>query len=99
MSSTVSLAGNPVTVGGSFLQKGQTAPEFKLVGKDLSDASLSSYGQQRKILNLFPSIDTPTCATSVRKFNKTANDLPFEGPSNCPPARITYIAVIRRRQT
>jgi thiol peroxidase len=75
MSSTVLLAGNPVTVGGSFPQKGQTAPDFKLVGKDLSDASLSSYGQQRKILNIFPSIDTPTCATSVRKFNKTANDL------------------------
>lgn len=75
MSSTVSLAGNPVTVGGNFLKKGQTAPEFKLVGKDLTDASLSSYGQQRKILNIFPSIDTPTCATSVRKFNKTANEL------------------------
>lgn len=75
MSSTVSLAGNPVNVSGSFPQKGQTAPSFKLVGKDLSDAELSSYGKQRKILNIFPSIDTPTCATSVRKFNKTANEL------------------------
>ena len=75
MSSAVTLGGNPVTVGGSFPQKGQSAPAFSLVGKDLADIALASFGQQRKILNIFPSIDTPTCATSVRKFNQTANEL------------------------
>lgn len=75
MSSTVSLGGNPVKVGGNFLQKGQSAPAFSLVGKDLADATLAGYGKQRKVLNIFPSIDTPTCATSVRKFNQAANNL------------------------
>jgi thioredoxin-dependent peroxiredoxin len=75
MSSSVTLAGNPVTVGGSFPQKGQAAPAFSLVGKDLADVTLASLGSQRKVLNIFPSVDTPTCATSVRKFNQTANNL------------------------
>lgn len=75
MSSSVTLAGNPVTVGGSLPQKGQQAPAFSLVGKDLADVSLASFGQQRKILNIFPSVDTPTCATSVRKFNQSASGL------------------------
>ena len=75
MSSTVTLAGNPIDIAGNFPKKGQTAPEFSLVGKDLADVTLSSFGGKRKVLNIFPSIDTPTCATSVRKFNQSANDL------------------------
>lgn len=75
MSSTVTLAGNPITVAGNFPQVGQTAAAFTLVGKDLADVSLASLAGKRKVLNIFPSIDTPTCATSVRQFNKTANDL------------------------
>src|SRR5690606_4183383 len=76
MSNTVTLGGNPIEVSGQFPQKGQTAPDFSLVAKDLSDVSLASFAGKRKILNIFPSIDTPTCATSVRKFNQTASDLP-----------------------
>ena len=76
MSSTVTLGGNPVEVTGNFPQVGQHAPAFTLVAKDLADTSLVSFAGKRKILNIFPSIDTPTCATSVRKFNQTANDLP-----------------------
>ena len=75
MASTVTLGGNPIQVAGNFPQKGQKAPEFSLVGKDLADVSLESFSGKRKVLNIFPSIDTPTCATSVRTFNKTANDL------------------------
>jgi thiol peroxidase len=75
MTSTVTLGGNPFQVNGDFPQKGQTAAAFSLVGKDLADVTLASFGGKRKILNIFPSIDTPTCATSVRKFNQTANDL------------------------
>ena len=75
MTSTVTLGGNPFQVSGDFPQQGQTAAPFTLVGKDLADVTLASFAGKRKILNIFPSIDTPTCATSVRKFNQTASDL------------------------
>ena len=75
MSSSVTLGGNPVSVGGALPQTGQNAPAFSLVGKDLADVTLASLGAQRKVLNIFPSIDTPTCATSVRKFNQSASAL------------------------
>ncbi|WP_019339243.1 thiol peroxidase [Stutzerimonas stutzeri] len=71
----VTLKGNPIQVAGSFPQAGQKAAAFSLVGGDLSDVTLASFAGKRKILNIFPSIDTPTCATSVRKFNAQANDL------------------------
>jgi len=73
--SQVTLGGNPINVNGKFPQKGDTAPAFSLVAKDLSDATLATFAGKRKILNIFPSIDTPTCATSVRKFNTAANDV------------------------
>jgi thioredoxin-dependent peroxiredoxin len=76
MSNTVTLGGNAVQVEGDLPQKGQTAPAFTLVAKDLADTALASFAGKRKVLNIFPSIDTPTCATSVRKFNQSANDLP-----------------------
>ncbi|MBL8403669.1 MAG: thiol peroxidase [Dechloromonas sp.] len=76
MSQTVTLGGNPIIVSGTLPQKGDTAPAFSLVAKDLSDVTLGSLAGKRKILNIFPSIDTPTCATSVRQFNAKANDKP-----------------------
>lgn len=76
MPSTVTLKGNPVEVAGDFPKAGQTAPDFNLVNQDLANVSLASFAGKRKVLNIFPSIDTPTCATSVRKFNQVANDLP-----------------------
>ena len=76
MTGTVTLGGKPFQLSGSFPQQGQTAPAFVLVGKDLADVPLSSFAGQNKILNIFPSIDTPTCATSVRKFNQKASELP-----------------------
>jgi thiol peroxidase len=75
MASTVTLKGSPVDVGGNFPQPGKTAAAFTLVNKDLANMTLADFAGKRKILNIFPSIDTPTCATSVRKFNQTANDL------------------------
>ena len=75
MSNTVTLGGNPIEVSGSFPASGDQAPAFSLVGKDLADVTLASLGGKRKILNIFPSIDTPTCATSVRKFNQSASDV------------------------
>lgn len=72
---TVTLHGNPVTVSGSLPTTGQAAPAFSLVNGKLADITLASLGSQRKILNIFPSVDTPTCATSVRKFNTQASTL------------------------
>ena len=74
MTTTVTLGGNPAEVSGRLPVKGDQAPAFSLVGKDLADVSLASLAGKRKILNIFPSIDTPTCATSVRKFNERANE-------------------------
>ena len=76
MSNTVTLKGNPIEVGGDFPKPGQQARPFALVGKDLADVTLKNFAGKRKILNIFPSIDTPTCAMSVRKFNQQANDRP-----------------------
>lgn len=75
MTSTVTLKGNPVTIGGNFLQPGQSAPDFQLADAKRNLTSLADYAGKRKVLNIFPSIDTPTCATSVRTFNKSASGL------------------------
>jgi thiol peroxidase len=72
---TVTLKGNPIDVAGSFPQKGQKAPAFKLVAKDLKDVSLADYAGKRKVLNIVPSLDTAVCATSTRKFNEKAGSL------------------------
>ncbi|WP_417662793.1 thiol peroxidase [Pseudomonas sp.] len=71
----VTLRGNPVDVAGNLPEVGQQAPAFTLVGAGLADVSLSSLAGKRKVLNIFPSVDTPTCAMSVRKFNTEASAL------------------------
>ncbi|MFZ3205242.1 MAG: thiol peroxidase [Pseudomonas sp.] len=71
----VTLRGTPVQVDGQLPQVGQQAPAFTLVGAGLADVSLASLAGKRKVLNIFPSIDTPTCATSVRTFNASASKL------------------------
>lgn len=73
--SQVTFKGEPVQVSGSLPAAGQTAPAFTLVGKDLADVALASFAGQRKVLNIFPSIDTGVCATSVRRFNELAAKL------------------------
>jgi thiol peroxidase len=73
--STVTLGGNPVNVGGTFLTAGASAPDFKLTGTDLKDVGLSDFAGKRKVLNIVPSLDTPTCATSTRVFNEKASSL------------------------
>ena len=71
----VTLKGSPVEVTGQLPQVGQQAPSFTLVGAGLADVSLASLAGKRKVLNIFPSVDTPTCATSVRTFNAGASKL------------------------
>jgi thioredoxin-dependent peroxiredoxin len=72
---TVTLKGNPVNVGGNFPKAGDSAPDFKLTAGDLSDVSLASYAGKRKVLNIVPSLDTPTCAKSTRVFNEKASGM------------------------
>ena len=68
----ITLRGNPFQTNGELPKPGSDAPGFRLVSGELKDVTLHDFAGQRKVLNIFPSIDTPTCATSVRKFNEKA---------------------------
>lgn len=72
---TVTLKGNPVSLNGELPSVGSNAPDFKLVTGDLNEVCLADYGGKKKILNIVPSLDTPVCATSARKFNELASKL------------------------
>jgi thiol peroxidase len=92
--STITFKGNPVHTSGTLPAVGSVAPEFNLVAADLSEKKLSSFAGKR-VLNIFPSLDTGVCATSVRTFNKKAAgmagvavlnismDLPFAAKRFC----------------
>jgi thiol peroxidase len=71
----VAFKGNPVQTVGSVPVVGAKAPAFTLAGKDLSDVKLADYAGKKVVLNIFPSIDTPVCAASVRRFNAEASAL------------------------
>ncbi len=98
---TIALKGTPIHTTGELPNKGATAPDFKLTKMDLSDVSLSAFAGKKKVLNIFPSIDTGTCAMSVRHFNKDAanvkntvimnisSDLPFAQKRFCGAEGIT----------
>ncbi len=73
--SHVNLKGEPVEIGGQFPQKGEKAPDFNLANQKRENVSLENYSGKRKILNIFPSIDTPTCALSVKRFNHEVSKL------------------------
>jgi thiol peroxidase len=70
---TITLRGNPVETAGSLPAVGTSAPDFTLIKQDLTRVSLKDF-PGKKVLNIFPSIDTGVCATSVRTFNKLAAD-------------------------
>jgi thioredoxin-dependent peroxiredoxin len=72
---TVTLQGNPFRVDGSLPAVGAAAPALTLTNGDLADVTLANYAGKRKVLNIVPSLDTPTCATSTRKFNESAASL------------------------
>lgn len=91
----VTLKGNPIHTSGSLPATGSPAPAFTLTGTDLGEVKLERFKGQRVVLNIFPSLDTATCATSVRKFNARASqaanttvlcisaDLPFAAKRFC----------------
>ncbi|KXU37471.1 lipid hydroperoxide peroxidase [Ventosimonas gracilis] len=99
---SITLRGNPLQIDGTLPQVGQSAPAFSLVNKDLADVTLKDFAGRRKVLNIFPSIDTPTCATSVRRFNEEAAhgnavvlcisaDLPFAQSRFCASEGLSHV--------
>ena len=72
---TITLGGNPINTSGSLPAVGSKAPDFNLVKNDLSTTTLADFAGSKLVLNIFPSIDTGTCATSVRTFNAKASAL------------------------
>jgi thiol peroxidase len=104
--STVTLGGSPIEVAGTFPQRGAVAPALKLTGADLTDVTLADFRGKRKVLNIVPSLDTPTCATSTRKFNSEAGsldntavlvisaDLPFAAKRFCETEGLKNVATL-----
>jgi thiol peroxidase len=72
---TITLKGNSIQTIGELPKVGEYAKEFELIKNDLSKAKLSDYKGKKVVLNIFPSLDTATCAASVRRFNKEATEL------------------------
>jgi thiol peroxidase len=71
---TITLHGNAINTNGELPAVGEKAPDFSLVDGDLADRSLAEYAGKKKLLNIVPSLDTPVCATSTKKFNEAARD-------------------------
>ncbi len=92
---TITLKGSPIRVFGELPKIGSKAPDFRLTDSELRDVTLASYSGKKKLLNIVPSLDTPVCATSTRKFNEFARgcsdtvmlmvsaDLPFAQSRFC----------------
>ena len=99
----INFQGNPIQTNGTLPKVGQKAPDFSLTNSKLVDVSLATYAGRKKLLNIVPSLDTPTCAISARKFNEKANslkdtvvlmisaDLPFAQDRFCGKERLKDI--------
>ncbi len=70
---SITLQGNAINTNGDLPAVGTTAPDFKLVDSELADKTLADYAGKKKLLNIVPSLDTPVCATSTKKFNDFAS--------------------------
>ncbi|PLX63134.1 thiol peroxidase [Sedimenticola selenatireducens] len=68
---TVTLHGNPVSTSGELPAVGSKAPEFSLANKELADVGLADFAGKKRLLNIVPSLDTPTCAISTKRFNES----------------------------
>ena len=107
----ITLRGNPIHTGGELPHVGSKAPDFVLTGADLKDVSLEHFAGKKKILNIVPSLDTPVCATSTRKFNEDAgkvpnavvlvisNDLPFAMKRFCTTEGLKNVVPLSELRT
>ncbi len=103
---TVKLEGNEIHTIGELPGIGTKAPDFLLTKADLSDVTLKDFSGKKKILNIVPSLDTPVCATSAKKFNEEAsridncviltisNDLPFAQKRFCDAEKIDRVLTL-----
>ena len=71
---TITLQGNEINTNGELPNIGDSAPDFSLANGELADVSLATYAGKKKLLNIVPSLDTPVCATSTKKFNDAAKE-------------------------
>jgi thiol peroxidase len=102
----ITFKGNTIHTSGDLPAVGKAAPEFDLVRQDLSAAKLATFAGKRKVLNVFPSIDTPVCAASVRAFSQKATgkpdvvvlnvsaDLPFAAKRFCAAEGISGVETL-----
>ena len=88
---TITLRGTPIHTSGELPKVGTKAPDFVLTNGELKDVSLKDFAGMKKVLNIVPSLDTPVCAISTRKFNQQAGALPksscWSSPTTCPSPR------------
>lgn len=102
----ITLQGNTINTNGELPAVGAAAPEFSLVNKELGDSRLADFAGKKLVLNIVPSLDTPVCATSTRKFNESAAsldntqvlvisaDLPFAQGRFCETEGIDQVAAL-----
>jgi thiol peroxidase len=102
----ITLGGNAINTSGNIPSSGSAAPLFLLTAEDMSSISLENFAGKKKILNIFPSVDTGICATSVRKFNEKAaalsdiavlcisRDLPFAQKRFCGAEGISNVVML-----
>jgi thioredoxin-dependent peroxiredoxin len=102
----ITLGGNAINTSGNIPSSGSAAPLFLLTAEDMSSISLENFAGKKKILNIFPSVDTGVCATSVRKFNEKAaalsdiavlcisRDLPFAQKRFCGAEGISNVVML-----
>lgn len=103
---TITFQGKPINTRGELPAVGAKAPDFKLTNRKMQDVGLASFAGKRKLLNIVPSLDTPTCATSTRKFNEKAAhlhntevlvisaDLPFAQVRFCEIEGIKHVGAL-----
>ncbi|MGZ4957897.1 MAG: thiol peroxidase [Methylomonas sp.] len=103
---TITFQGKPINTLGELPAVGSTAPDFRLTNRKMQDVGLAEFAGKRKVLNIVPSLDTPTCATSTRKFNEKAAhlhdtvvlvisaDLPFAQARFCEIEGIKHVVAL-----
>lgn len=109
---TITLQGNEIHTNGDLPSIGDKAPDFQLVNKDLANVSLSEFAGKKKLISIVPSLDTPVCATSTKKFSEyvagrndavvliVSSDLPFAMSRFCTSegvANVTSLSMMRNR--
>ncbi|HHC72468.1 MAG TPA: thiol peroxidase [Thiotrichales bacterium] len=100
---TITLQGNEIHTGGDLPAVGSAAPDFSLTDNGLEDRTLADYRGKKKLLNIVPSLDTPVCATSTRRFNEAVKgrddvvvlivsaDLPFAQERFCTGEKLDNV--------